>query len=98
MPLTDRHQANLHGSKPQWKCPGIVLNQNAKKTLHGAEQGTMHHDGLMPLSVLTYIFQLEPCRQIKIKLHGRKLPQTPQNVHQLYVNFWPVKRCFTGDE
>src|ERR1041385_2737822 len=57
----------------------------------------MHHYWLLAGSVLGYVFQSEALRQVKVKLHSRKLPQATDSIHQFDINFWPVERGFAGN-
>ncbi len=41
-----------------------------------------------------HIFQLEALGQVEVKLHGGKLPQASNGVHQLDVDFGAVKCRF----
>ena len=71
-----------------------MLDQNAEEPLDGAVQRAMHHQRLMLLAVLGDVFELEAPRQREIELHGGKLPQPPDRVHQFHVDLRAVKRRF----
>ena len=41
--FADRADFHLRRSEPQRECPGVVLDEDAKEALDGAEQGAVHH-------------------------------------------------------
>ena len=51
----------------------------------------MHHDRLLARPILGDIFKIKPLRQVEIELHGRKLPQPPDRIHQLDIDLRTVK-------
>ena len=57
----------------------------------------MHHNRLLARAVFGHIFEAKAGGQVEVELHGRKLPQAPNRVHQLDVNLRPIKGRFAGD-
>src|SRR5436309_760286 len=92
MPLADRDHHRLHRRQPHRERPGIVLDQHAKKTFHGAIQRPMHHHRLLARPIFRNVFQPKALRQIEIELHGRKLPEPPNRIHQLDINLRNIER------
>src|SRR5262252_9840391 len=92
--FADRADFYLYGRKPKWKRPGVVLDENSKKALDGAEQRAMDHQRLMFCAVLGDILQSEARGQVEIKLYRGELPRTPDGINELHINFWPVERRF----
>ena len=74
-----------------------MLDQHAEEALDRSIQRAMHHHRLVPLAVFADIFQSEALRQVEVELHGRKLPQTPNRIHQLHIDLRSVKRRLARD-
>jgi len=58
----------------------------------------MHHQRLMALPILAYVFEFEALRQVEVELHGRKLPEPPDGVHPADIDFRPVECSFAENE
>ena len=74
-----------------------MLDQHAEEALDRSIQRPMHHHRLLARSVFGDVFQSEALRQIEIELHGGKLPQAPDGIHQLDVDLRAVERGFARD-
>ena len=74
-----------------------MLDQHTEEAFDGSVQRPMHHDRLLACSVVCDIFKTEASRKIEIELHGGKLPQSSDGIHQLNINFRAVERGFAGD-
>src|ERR1700761_6349983 len=48
----------------------------------------------MPFAVFAHILKLEARRQVEVELHGRKLPQTAENIDELYIDLRAVEGRF----
>src|SRR4030042_5228971 len=73
-----------------------MLDKTGHKTLHAPQNGPMYHHHLMLQAILTDIVNIEALWQIKITQKSRPLPQPPQSVFKLDINFRPVKDAFPG--
>ena len=69
--LADGDEADLHRREPQRKGSGIMLDEDAEKSLNRSEQGAVHHHGLMALAVFAYILKLEARGKVEVELHRR---------------------------
>ena len=96
--LGDGHDLHLRRREPQREGAGIVLDEHAEKALDRAVERAMHHQRLMALPILADVFEAEALRQVEVELHGRKLPEAADGVHQLDVDFRPVECGLAGDE
>ena len=63
--LADGHQADLHGREPEREGAGVVLDEDAEKSLDRAEERAVDHDGLMALAVFADIFELKARGRLK---------------------------------
>src|SRR6202034_3135306 len=95
--LADGDEADLDGREPEREGPGVVLDEDAKKPFHGAVEGTMDHDRLVPFAVFAYILKLEAGGQVEVELDRRELPEAAQHVDQLEVDLGTVEGAFTLD-
>ena len=71
-----------------------MFDQDAEEAFDRTQQGPMHHDRLVQLTIGARVFQSKPLGKKEIELHGRELPETAQRVHQLDIDLRPVECCF----
>src|SRR2546423_7337686 len=93
------HRADFHLNRrePQREGSGIMLDQDAKETLDGAEQGAMHHERLMAGAVFGNVFQTEARGKIEVELYGGQLPGAADGIDELNIDFRAVEGGFTFD-
>ena len=52
--IGDIEHGNLHRSQPGRQCTGMLLDQNAKKTLQTTDDGAVQHHGAVASTVFPY--------------------------------------------
>ncbi len=82
---------NLHRRQPYRKGAAIVFYEDAKESLHAAQQRPVNHVRPMPFAVLTYIGHVKPFRQIEVELDRGALPHSFQRVFNLDINLGPIE-------
>src|SRR5262249_5017249 len=76
--------------------PGIMLDQNASKTLKRAKYRTMNHHRRRFLAIRPYVKSPEAAGQVEINLRRAALPFPPDCVAQNIFELRPVKGAFAG--
>ena len=94
--VSHRNAHHLVRCQPCWEGTGVVLQQDAKESLDGAEERTVNHDWALLSAVRRGVFQLEALRQVEVQLHGRHLPGTADGVARLHRNLRAVEGCTCG--
>src|SRR5215472_19173182 len=77
---------------------GIVLDQDAEKTLDAPEQRAMDHDRRMLCAVLADIEGTEALGKIEIELHGAALPLAADRISERVFELRAIKRALAGIE
>src|ERR1700746_686247 len=54
----------------------------------------MHHHRLLARAVFSYVLQPKALRQVKVKLHSRKLPKSADCIDEFDINLRPIKSGF----
>src|SRR6266542_673405 len=75
-----------------------MLDQDADKALHRAEDRPVQHDRRVALAILADIAGAEPFRHLKIELQGAALPVAPEGVAQHEFELWAVEGALAGVE
>src|SRR5262245_43866075 len=73
-----------------------MLDQNADKTLHRAEDRPMQHHGHFSRVVLSHVFGAKPLWKLEVELQGAALPDAPDAVPQRKLDLRPVERAVAG--
>ena len=91
------YRYGLHGGQPEGEGPAVVLHQHGEEALHRAEEGAVHHEGPVLVSVLAHVYHAEALGHVEVKLHRRELPEPANRVFNLNIDLRSVKRCFIFD-
>ena len=75
-----------------------MLDQDADKALHRAEDRAVQHDRGVAAAVLADIGGAEPPRHLEIELQGAALPVAAERVAQDEFELRPVERALAGVE
>ena len=62
VPVGYGNNGGLYGRQPNWKCAGVMLNEDCDKPLETPENRTMDHHRLVFSVVCADVTQLKPCR------------------------------------
>src|SRR5580704_14678176 len=68
--FADRADFHLDWRKPEWKCAGVMFDEDSEETLDGAEQRAMDHQRLVARAVFADKFEFESSGKIEVELHG----------------------------
>lgn len=91
MPVCNRKQLNLHGSKPSWESACKMLCKNTDKSFDAAENNTMNHDRAMLCAVCTHIFEFKSFGKLEIKLNCAALPCSAKAIFKMEIKLRAVK-------
>ena len=75
-----------------------MLDQDADKALHRAEDRAVQHDRRVPPAILADIDRAEPLGHVEIELQGAALPVAAERVAQDEFELRPVERALAGVE
>src|SRR5712692_501061 len=92
--VRDWQHCDLYWRQPHRKRAGVMLDQHAEESFDRSEQRPMHHHGPMGLVVFADVLQFESFRQIEIPLHCAELPQAPNRIFDLEIDFRAIERRF----
>ena len=81
----------LYRSQPGGEGPRIVLQQNTKEPLDGAEQCPMQHHRPLAGVVGRHVFEIETLRHVEVVLDGGQLPLTTDGIAHIDVDLGTVK-------
>mmetsp|Transcript_14379 Transcript_14379/g.38822 ORF Transcript_14379/g.38822 Transcript_14379/m.38822 type:complete len:426 (+) Transcript_14379:336-1613(+) len=88
-------EAELCGCEPVGEVASCALREDSKEALDGAEDGAVHHDGLLALSFAIHVLELEALGQVEIALYGGALPRAANGIPNLEVNLWAIEGTST---
>src|SRR4030067_2904954 len=91
LPIRHVHKNGRGRTKPYRKCPGIVLDQDSDKPLHGSENDAVEHDRSVPFSIAPHIGQVKSFGHGKIHLDRGTLPSSVECIFQLDINLRTIK-------
>ena len=84
------------GREPQGQMARVVLDEDPREALDGAQHGAMEHHRHVALAVLADVGRPEPAGQVEVDLHGAALPVATNRVAQHEFELRTVERALTG--
>src|SRR5260221_1029519 len=90
--LGDGEHRELHRREPQREGPRVVLDQDAEKALHRADDGAVEHDRRVARVVVADVLRAEAPGHAEVDLHGAALPDAADAVLERVLDLWPVER------
>ena len=75
-----------------------MLDQDADKPLHRAEDRAVQHDRHVAPAILADIAGAEPLGHVEVELQGAALPIAAERVAQMKFELRPVKRALAGGQ
>src|SRR4051812_40214775 len=93
IPIGNRNNDGLNRTQPYRQRASMMFEQHTEKPLHASEQCPVDHVRTMRGAVLSDVGQVEPLRQIEIKLNCTELPWPSDGILHDQIDLRAVKRA-----